>query len=170
MGLGGFTRFLARDLVLMAVTAGLMVWDAQLGGAGALGMAVAVLAGTAVSVMGFLIHEWGHLAATFAAGGLAHPPTALSAIFLFHFDVEKSTRRQFLAMSYGGYAATGLAVLGLSLWLDPTSTSGMTALVLSTLGIGATLILEIPTTVRVARGGPLPSGGVYTGQPQAMDR
>lgn len=167
-GLRGFYRFLVRDLCLGGITLALMVGDAALRGEpGPLSMAVAVLAGAMAAMSGFLVHEWGHLAATFAAGGVAHPPTSLRAIFLFNFDVEKSTRAQFLAMSYGGYAATGLGVLLLLPWIDLGQISGVTALVLSTLGIGATLILEIPTTLRVARGGPLPTGGVYAGEPRS---
>lgn len=151
---------------MLAATFGLVVADAQLrDGGGALAIAIGVLAGVMAAVAAFLVHEWGHLIATITSGGVAHAPPRLAAIFLFYFDVEKSTRWQFLAMSYGGYAATALAVIPLALWIDLDYVSGMTGLVLSVLGIGATLVLEIPTTVRVARGGKLPSGGVYEGQP-----
>jgi hypothetical protein len=33
------------------------------------------------------------------------------------------------------------------------------------IGIGVTFAREVPTTWRVARGGPLPTGGVYRGTP-----
>jgi hypothetical protein len=161
-----FLPFLARDLVLLAITAALVVADRALtGGEGALPVVVGVAAGAMAAVLAFLVHEWGHLIGTFVSGGVAHARPSLLAIFLFHFDVEKSTRRQFLAMSYGGYGATALAIVPLAAWIDPSRVSGITGLVLSVLGIGATLVLEIPTTVRVARGGALPSGGVYEGRP-----
>jgi len=164
--LRGFYRFLARDLIVLGVTIGLVLADAELRDAGGpIAIIVGVLAGAMAAVAAFLVHEWGHLLASLGSGGIAHPPPSLSAIFLFHFDVEKSTRRQFLAMSYGGYAATALAVIPLAMWIDLGHVSGMTGLLLSVLGIGATLVLEIPTTMRVARGGKLPSGGVYEGQP-----
>lgn len=162
----GFYRFLVRDLLLLGVTIGLALADAALReGGGAVATTVGVLTGAMAALAAFLLHEWGHLLATLGSGGKAHPPPRLWAVFLFHFDVEKSTRRQFLAMSYGGYAATALAVILLATWIDLGHVSGVTGLVLSVLGIGATLVLEIPTTVRVARGGKLPSGGVYEGQP-----
>jgi hypothetical protein len=164
--LRGFYRFLCRDLFLLGVTIALVAADAQLrDGGGPVASTIGVLAGVMASVAAFLVHEWGHLLATLGSGGVAHAPPSVFAVFLFYFDVEKSTRRQFLAMSYGGYAATALAVVPLAMWIDLGHISGMTGLVLSVLGIGATLVLEIPTTVRVARGGKLPSGGVYEGQP-----
>ncbi len=68
-------------------------------------------------------------------------------------------------MSCGGYLAT-LGVVGLlAAWIDPSRTSGRIALVLSVIGIGVTFARELPTTWRVARGGPLPTGGVYRGTP-----
>jgi hypothetical protein len=68
-------------------------------------------------------------------------------------------------MSYAGYLAT-LGVIGaLALWIDPTRVSGQLSLTLSVVGIGVTLAREVPTTWRVARGGPLPAGGVYRGTP-----
>ncbi len=166
-----FVRFAVRDGVLALVAAALVVLDRGLSSgaasSGAAPFAVGVAAGVMVPLVSFLAHEWGHLAGTLGSGGVAHPPPSLAAVFLFHFDVERSSRRQFLAMSYGGYAATALVVLPLAAWIDPHRASGLTALVLSVLGIGATLALEIPVTWRVARGGPLPSGGVYVGTPPA---
>lgn len=163
--MGRFTRFLVRDLILGALTLGAIVLDARTTPDTGLAVPIGIAAGALAALSAFLVHEWGHLIGTFVSGGVAHPPPSLAAVFLFHFDVEKSDRRQFLAMSYGGYLATALAVVPLALWIDLGRVSGITGLVLSVLGIGATLVLEIPTTVRVARGGPLPSGGVYEGKP-----
>jgi hypothetical protein len=53
----------------------------------------------------------------------------------------------------------------LALVVDPTRTSGQLTLVLSVIGIGVTFAREVPTTWRVANGGPLPTGGVYRGTP-----
>jgi hypothetical protein len=161
----GFLPLLVRDLGIAALTAVVLVLEAQAEGLAA--SVLGVLAGTLAALTAFVIHEWGHLAGALGSGGTAHPAPSLASFFLFHFDVEKSDRRQFLAMSYGGYLATVLAVLLLALWIDPARLSGQTCLVLSVLGIGVTLALEIPTTVRVARGGPLPHGGVYAGTPPA---
>ena len=59
-------------------------------------------------------------------------------------------------------------VLGLIAWVDLSRLSGMIALVLSVLGIGVTVALELPTTWRVWRGDALPTGGVYVGEPGKM--
>jgi hypothetical protein len=163
-----FVRFALRDALLAVLTLVLVALDARLASVGGWhAHAVGSLAGVMVTLLAFLVHEWGHLAGTLASGGVAHAPPSLAAIFLFHFDVSRSTRRQFLAMSYGGYAATAAALVPLALWIDLARTSGLVALVLSVAGIGVTLALEIPTTVRVARGAELPSGGVYVGKPGA---
>ena len=160
-----FLRFAARDVVIVAITAVVIGLDASYADRGATGLAVGVLSGLLVPYVGFLLHEWGHLAGALLSGGRCHPPASLVTFFLFFFDVEASTRRQFLAMSYGGYLAT-LGVIGaLALLLDPSRTSGRLTLVLSVIGIGVTFAREVPTTWRVARGGPLPSGGVYRGTP-----
>lgn len=99
------------------------------------------------------------------SGGVVHEPERLSSPFLFFFDVQNSDRRAFLAMSYGGYAGSALATLAIAALVPRDRWSGRVALVAATLGTLATLALEVPTTVHVARGGPFPSGGVYRGEP-----
>ncbi|MBN8612271.1 MAG: hypothetical protein J0L92_16875 [Deltaproteobacteria bacterium] len=162
-----FLPFAIRDVLFLSITLGLVWLDASLADRGVLGLAIGVTAGLFVPYAGFLAHEWGHLAGTLLSGGRAHAPSSLVTFFLFFFDVETSTRRQFLAMSYGGYLATLGVVALLALWIDVSRLSGVIALVLSVIGIGVTFARELPTTWSVARGGPLPTGGVYRGTPTA---
>lgn len=68
-------------------------------------------------------------------------------------------------MSYGGYLATLGVIALLACWIDVSRWSGVIALALSVIGIGVTFARELPTTWSVARGGPLPTGGVYRGTP-----
>jgi hypothetical protein len=161
-----FRRFLARDLVLVGAAIGTVCWDARLLDAHAtnrLALAVGVAAGVLFALASFLAHEWGHWLGAVLTGGIVHPPKALTSFFLFFFDTGKSTRRQFLAMSYGGYLAT-LGALGLlAAWVRSDTPSGRTALLLAGVGMTITAALEIPETWRVARGGPLPSGLVFVG-------
>lgn len=119
------------------------------------------LAGGLTALSGFLAHEWGHLAGTALSGGVAHEPERLSSPFLFFFDVGKSDRRSFLWMSYGGYAATALASAAIFSFAPTDRWSGKVARSAAALGALATFALELPTTIRVARGGPFPSGFVY---------
>ncbi len=168
-----FRPFALRDLALALVAVALVVVDARLRAAGTTGTAAAVVgvaAGLFAALAGFLVHEWGHLLGAVAAGGTAHAPNRLSSAFLFYFDVCRSDRRAFLWMSYGGYLASAVAVPAVVVALPWESLSGKVATVSAALGMAVTLALEIPTTVRVARGGALPTGGVFAddaGHPKA---
>lgn len=168
-----FRAFALRDALLVVLAAAAVLADARLRGAGATGPVatiVGVLAGATASLAGFLCHEWGHLAGTVAAGGTARAPRTLASPFLFYFDVARSDRRAFLWMSYGGYAASLLAVAVLLACLPWAALSGKVAAIAAGLGTAVTLALEIPTTVRVARGAALPRGGVFAdegGHPRA---
>ena len=125
------------------------------------GQLLAVTAGALAAIVGFLLHEWGHLAGALAAGATFHPPRHLLSPFLFHFDVKRSSRLAFLMMSLGGYLGTAVGV-GLTAWLAPSDRlSGQIALVMAALGSLATLTLEVPVTLRVLRGGELPTGRVF---------
>lgn len=156
-----FLPFLARDVALLAVTGAAVAYDRA---AGPDGWLWGVLCGGLVALTGFLVHEWGHWLGTRWSGGLMKAPARIWAPFLFAFDTARSTPRQFLAMSVGGYVATVIAVIGVALAVDVGRPSGMVALGLTVLGMIVTFALEVPTTVRVARGGDLPTGGVYSGE------
>ena len=148
---------IARDLAIAVAAAALWSASARRPEAAALGVAAGVLA----AVCGFLLHEWGHLVASLGCGSVVHFPDRVLAPLLFHFDTRKNDRRQHLLMSAGGYAASALgtaAIVALSSW---STWSGRTAISLSVLGAVATVVLEMPTTVRVLRGGPLPDGYAY---------
>jgi hypothetical protein len=171
--LSPFLRFLVRDSLCVVLLG--LAWraDAELRAThpGELSAsAVAVAAGLLTTLVGFFAHEWGHLLGALSANGVVHAPRRLSSPFLFFFDVARSDRRAFLAMSYGGYASSALALAIIMLAVPWRALSGITALVATSLGVLATFALEVPTTVRVARGGPLPSGGVFadeSGHPAA---
>lgn len=164
----GFLPFAKRDLAITAVSAGLWVLDRAVRQRGGLAAAVVgVAAGLGAGVTGFLAHEWGHLAGAAVAGGVAHPARGRWSPFLFNFDVENSSRAQFLAMSLGGFAATVLASGAIVKLVPRSALSGRVALAAGVAGVAATVVLELPTFVRVLRGGPLPTGSVYVGSPRA---
>lgn len=154
---------LARDAAVLALTA--LAWTADLRLAsrgGWLGGTVAVAAGTLTALTGFVVHEWGHLAGALASGSTVHFPGRLAAPLLFHFDTARNDRRQFLSMSYGGFAASALVLAVLIATLPLDRLSGRTAAVLAGLGTLVSLVAEVPTAVRVARGAELPSGYAFT--------
>jgi hypothetical protein len=89
------------------------------------------------------------------------PADRVTSLFLFFFDTDASTKQQFVAMSMGGYAASAVALVAALVWLPRDQLSGQVGLAIVGIGIVATLVAEVPTTIRVARGGPMPRGYVY---------
>lgn len=155
-------RLALRDAGVLLATLAFWAADALLpndGGASA--MMVAVLAGSLTALTGYLVHEWGHLLAARATGSIVHLPERLASVFLFRFDADRNSRAQFLAMSLGGFVASGLSVALLLEILPLDTTAGVIALVLTALGVLATIVLEFPTFYRVARGAEIPNGAAY---------
>jgi len=106
-----FVRLALRDLALVAVVVG--AWQALApltGDTGALADAVGVALGLAVAAACYVGHEWGHLAGALATGSRVQAPASLRSISLFSFDSKANSRRQFLVMSFSGFAMTGVAL------------------------------------------------------------
>jgi hypothetical protein len=155
-------KLAARDLAFVVAT--LAVWrlDAAVrDGDGVLPLAAGVTAGALATVAGYLAHEWGHLPAALASGSVVHLPERVASVFLFHYDVSRNGRRQFLVMSCGGFVASALVIALFLVALPLDALAGRVTLGLTLLGVAATLILEIPPAWRVYRGGPLPTGVAY---------
>ena len=153
----------ARDASIVALTVAAWTLDTALAGrAGREVPVLGVVTGLATALVGFLAHEWGHLAGALLAGSRVHFPNRLTAPLLFHFDVEHNDRRRFLAMSYGGFAASALALIVMVALFPADRVAGRTALVLAGVGTVVSLVAEVPTAIRVARGAPLPTGYAFT--------
>jgi hypothetical protein len=157
------SKLALRDLSILGVT--LLLWqlDASLrsGGSTSVAMSVGVAAGVLTAVCGYFFHEWGHLAGAAWVKAVVHHPSTLAAVFLFQFDSDRNDRRQFLGMSFGGFAASAIAVTALLAWLPTDALAGRLALTLTLLGVVATVVLEFPPAWRVARGAPIPTGAAY---------
>lgn len=160
-------HLVVRDLAVLAATALAWLLDARLRAeAGVTPVAVGVAAGVLAAVSGFLGHEWGHLAGSLASGSRVHYPGRVLAPLLFHFDAAHNDRRQFLWMSFGGYAATLVLVTIYALVLPRGAWSGRVGLLLTVAGTVATFVLEMPITVRALRGEALPDGFAYRPPPR----
>lgn len=106
-----FFRLGLRDLAIAAAVVGAWPFLAPLSAAeSALADFVGVLLGLAVAVACYLGHEWGHLAGALATGSRVAAPSSLTAISLFSFDSKRNDRRQFIVMSFSGFAMTGVAL------------------------------------------------------------
>lgn len=154
-----FVPFALRDLVVLTVMG--IAWWLEGRWAGVAGMAVAIGAGALTTVVAFLGHEWGHLTGCWLSGARVHAPAKLWSVFLFFFDVKRNDRRQFLALSWGGYVASLLALAIMAFTVPTDRLAGWVAWALTAVGIAVTFALEVPATVRVMRGAPLPRGAVY---------
>jgi membrane-associated protease RseP (regulator of RpoE activity) len=155
-------KVLLRDLALLGVCLGLLAWDASLreaGRSGALGTAVALGAGLLLGLVGYLLHEWGHLAGARLSGSVVTLPRSARTIFTFFYDTQRNTREQFLAMSCGGFVASAAMVTLYVSVLPLGALSGRVALAVTALGVVATVALELPTAWRVYRGAGLPAAG-----------
>ncbi|MBY0276102.1 hypothetical protein K2Z84_12220 [Candidatus Binatia bacterium] len=108
-----FGKLFVRDLAIVGLTA--WIWHLAAGAsanAGLRGDFAGVLAGVTIGVCGYLLHEWGHLLGAIVAGSAVKPGRSLAAGFLFSFDSHANTRRQFLALSLGGWLATAVVLWG----------------------------------------------------------
>ncbi|MGH2670772.1 MAG: hypothetical protein ACRDH5_16950 [bacterium] len=151
-------NLLVRDLALAAATLALWLLSRRLdASASAAAVPVAVLAGLALPGVGFLAHEWGHLAGARLAGSVIDYPASLRSPFLFHFDGARNGRRQFLWLSAGGFVASAVFLGGLLAGLSLNHLADRIALGLAAIGVLATLVLEVPQAWRVYRGASLPA-------------
>ena len=160
-------HMLVRDLLFVGLTLALWRLDATLRDTTTgLSVLVAVAAGALAAISGYLAHEWGHLIGARISGGVVHFPKSVVSTFLFYFDTKRSDRRQFLAMSLGGFAASAVVTPLLILGLPAGAISTYVALVLIVAGLIATAWLELPLYFRVLRGAPLPRGVVFRSDAQ----
>ncbi len=106
-----FRKYAVRDAMIVA--AAILAWWTVAGlsaGDGPVADLAGVVAGLLVGASAFVLHEWGHLLAGCSVGGIARPNTHLKSGFLFSFDSERNSLAQFLVMSVGGFAVTGVFI------------------------------------------------------------
>lgn len=154
-------HLVVRDV--LAVAAMSLAWWFEPGfrDGAALGWVIAIGTGLLTAVVGFLGHEYGHLAASLATGSQVSYPSSPFSTLLFHFDSSKNDRRQFLWMSMGGYTASVIGVVLIVGLCPHEAWSGRIAMLLAAAGLVVTFVLEVPITVRVVRGAPLPLDAAY---------
>jgi hypothetical protein len=139
---------------LAAVLAALTLWGAADAWAVQSGLVLAyiVSVGNAL-IAGFVIasivHEWGHFSGARLAGSISPVlPNPVRFFFMFNFDMQTNSNRQFLTMSIGGPAANWLLVV-LLLILLPVDTASQALLIATVTGIAVNVSLfEIPVIVR----------------------
>lgn len=153
-------KTLLRDLALIVLAVTLLLLSHRVEAtASPLRIPLALLAGTMLTVVGYLVHEWGHLLGALASRSVVHLPDTVATLFLFKFDTGRNDRRQFLWMSAGGFVASAAVVVLFAAVLSTDFVADRVALGLTGLGVLATFVLEIPPAWRVLRGAALPQQG-----------
>lgn len=151
-----------RDLGIVIFTLALWRLDAAWRGESGLApIVIGLSAGSLAAIVGYLVHEWGHLAGARLSGSAVRIPDSPAEIFLFNFNSDRNSREQFLLMSSGGFLASALVVVLFLVILPLPSLAAIVALLLTLAGVLATAILEVPPFIRVWKGGPIPRGSAY---------
>jgi hypothetical protein len=158
-----FRGFVMRDLtILIATIAG---WSLSLSVAPGtrLASALSIGAGVGATICAYNLHEWGHLIGAHLTRSVYVPARRLISPFLFSYDAEGNTRRQFLIMSLGGFAATALFVVAFLLWMPQDQQAGRIALRGALVLAGLTVVIELPIFFRALLGNTVPRTGMFKG-------
>lgn len=140
-----FARLAVRDALIIAAT---LVgwhygahWSAE---SGMRGDIAGVVLGAAVATCFLLLHEWGHLLGALATASRVHAPRKLMSRFLFSFDTQANSRRQFAIMSLSGFVVTAIAVAFVYTRLPSDLLATRVARGLVMLLASLTVFLEVP--------------------------
>jgi hypothetical protein len=152
-----YAKLFARDAAIVAAAALLFNFVGGFsGGSGPLADLAGVVAGAALGLMAFPLHEWGHFLGAVATRSRIEPAASLHAFFSFSFDSRSNSLRQFFAMSFGGWLGTALSVaLAYGALPDALLASRVArGLVLASVLLVA--LTEIPLIVRALATGRIP--------------
>lgn len=140
-----FTRLLLRDLLLAGTVVAAWWLAAPLSaGSGPLADLSGALLGIGAFVVAHLAHEWGHLLGGLLTGSRVAAPARLTSPFLFSFDSQRNSQRQFVIMSLSGFAVTGIALYVAYGLLPDAQLATRVARGLVVFGASLTLLLEVP--------------------------
>jgi hypothetical protein len=152
-----YLKLLARDLGIAGAAALLWILTAQRSAAAdPLGDLAGLVTGVLVGIFAFLLHEWGHWLGAVATGSRVQPAKSLRSLFLFSFDSRQSSRRQFLALSFGGWLATLAFAFAAYAWLPPELLASRVARGMAMLSVLLVAVIEIPLVVWSLRTGRIP--------------
>jgi len=158
-----FGRFAIRDLSILLGTA-LLWWQSLSAEAGSsAATALSIGAGVGAAICAYNLHEWAHLIGAHLTRSVYVPAKRLISPFLFSYDAERNTKRQFLIMSLAGFAATALFVLAYVLWMPQEQQAGRIALRGALILAGLTVVIELPIFFRALFGTKVPCTGMFEG-------
>jgi hypothetical protein len=158
-----FLGFVIRDLAILLLTIVLWVASFGLDAGTTLASVVSISAGIGAAICAYNFHEWGHLVAARMTDSAFTPAKRLLSPFLFSYDETQNTKRQFLIMSLGGFAATAVFVVAFLLWMPQDQQAGRIALRGALILASLTVIIELPIFFRALLGKTVPRTGLFKG-------
>ncbi len=158
-----FRRFVIRDVAILLVTIGLWLLSLETEPGTTLASVVSISAGVGALVCAYNFHEWGHLVVARMTDSVFTPARRVISPFLFSYDTEHNTPRQFLLMSLGGFAATALFVVAFLLWMPRDQQAGRIALYGALILASLTVVIEFPIFFRARLGNTVPRTGMFKG-------
>lgn len=164
-----YAKLFARDLAI--VSGAVLVWMLGSGlsaGPGAVADFAGVVVGAVLGVCALPLHEWGHLLAAVLARSHVRPAESLRSIFVFSFDSQRNSRRQFLVTSVGGWLGTAAAVWVAYGLLPSDLLASRVARGLVVLSVLLVVVTEVPLVVRALWTGRIPR--VEIGSDPARER
>jgi hypothetical protein len=158
-----FRRFVIRDSAILFATIGLWWLSLSVEGGTTLRSVLSISAGVGAAICAYNLHEWGHLIGAHLTDSVYVPAKRLISPFLFSYDAERNTRRQFLIMSVAGFAATAVFVAAFLLWMPQDQQAGRIALRGAFILAGLTVVIELPIFFRTLFGSAVPRTGMFKG-------
>jgi len=158
-----FRRFVIRDLTILVATVAAWWLSLTVEQGSSLASALSITAGVGAAVCAYNLHEWGHLIGARLTRSVYVPAKRIISPFLFSYDAERNTRRQFLWMSLSGFAATAAFVVAFVLWMPQDQQAGRIALRGALVLAGLTVVIEFPIFFRALFGSKVPRTGMFDG-------
>ncbi len=158
-----FRGFAIRDVTILLGTIVLWWLGLSAGPETTLAATLSISAGVGAAICAYNLHEWGHLVGAHLTHSVYTPARRLISPFLFAYDADHNTRRQFLIMSLAGFAATAVFVTAFLLWMPQDQQAGRIALRGALILAGLTVIIEFPIFFRTLFGSTVPRTGLFKG-------
>ncbi len=152
-----YAKLFARDLAIVATIVALWRLTARFSvGDGPIADLSGLLLGAALGACALPLHEWGHFLGGLASGSAMRPTESLRKLFSFSFDSRSNSQRQFLAMSFAGWAGTAAAVWVAYGLLPSDLLATRVARGMTLLSVLLVVVTEVPLLVRAFWTGRIP--------------
>jgi hypothetical protein len=158
-----FRRFAIRDFAILLATIASWWLSLTVESETALESVLSISAGVGAAICAYNLHEWGHLIGAHLTRSVYVPAKRLISPFLFSYDAERNTRKQFLIMSLAGFAGTAVFVVAFLAWMPQDQLAGRIALRVALVLAGLTVVIEFPIFLRALFGSTVPRTGMFKG-------